>query len=97
MLNFRLLAGFQVGYRVSWACATGQVAERIIEDNTKSWSGDHCMNPPDVPGVFFANREFPGDSIHIMDVGPTVMDLFGVPVPAFCDGKAQLTENRGAA
>ncbi len=28
------------------------------------------------------------DEIDIMDIGPTVLDLFGVPVPAHCDGRS---------
>jgi predicted AlkP superfamily phosphohydrolase/phosphomutase len=90
-----LLVGFSVGWRVSWTCATGVIDERVFEDNVKSWSGDHCMNPPDVPGIFFCSRRLVVDHIDIMDVGPTVLDLFGVPVPAYCDGKPR--RFRGAA
>ncbi|MCH8820289.1 MAG: alkaline phosphatase family protein, partial [Acidobacteria bacterium] len=82
-----LVVGFKPGYRVSWTCATGAVTESVFEDNEKSWSGDHCMNPPDVPGIFFCNRKIESSSVNIMDIGPTVLDLFGVPVPAYCDGK----------
>jgi len=83
-----LLAGFHVGYRASWGCATGVIEEQAISDNLKSWSGDHCMNPPDVPGIFFCNRKLGVDRVNIMDIGPTVLDLFGVPVPDYCDGKS---------
>ena len=86
-----LLVGFRPGWRVSWTCATGVIDEEIFEDNTKSWSGDHCMNPPDVPGIFFCNRRVSSERIDIMDVGPTVLDLFGVPVPPHCDGKPRMT------
>lgn len=82
-----LLVGFRVGYRVSWDCATGVVGDQVIADNTKTWSGDHCMNPPDVPGVFFINRKLGNERVNIMDVAPTVLDLFGVDVPKWCDGK----------
>jgi predicted AlkP superfamily phosphohydrolase/phosphomutase len=85
-----LLVGFHVGWRVSWSCATGIIDEEIFEDNVKSWSGDHCMNPPDVPGIFLCNRELSIERIDIMDIGPTVLDLFGVPVPPYCDGKPRL-------
>jgi predicted AlkP superfamily phosphohydrolase/phosphomutase len=88
-----LLAGFHVGYRASWGCATGSVEEHVISDNLKSWSGDHCMNPPEVPGIFFCNRKLPVESVNIMDIAPTVLDLFGVPVPEYCDGKPFLTES----
>ena len=85
-----LLAGFSVGWRVSWNCATGIIDDEVFEDNVKSWSGDHCMNPPDVPGIFFSNREVGVDPISIMDIGPTVLDLFGVDVPPYCDGEARM-------
>jgi len=51
-----LFVGVHVGWRASWDCATGVINDVIFEDNTKSWSGDHCINPPDVPGIFLANR-----------------------------------------
>ena len=40
-----LLVGYNHGYRNSWACATGRVTETIFEDNTRHWSGDHCVAP----------------------------------------------------
>jgi hypothetical protein len=32
------------------------VAGPVFEDNVKAWSGDHCIDPRLVPGVFFCNR-----------------------------------------
>ena len=87
-----LFVGFNIGYRASWNNATGVVSEQVFEDNTKSWSGDHCMNPPDVPGIFFCNRDVKRDKVNIMDIGPTVLDLFGVRVPSYCDGEPLLPE-----
>jgi predicted AlkP superfamily phosphohydrolase/phosphomutase len=89
-----LFVGFNIGYRASWNNATGVINPEIFEDNTKSWSGDHCMNPPDVPGIFFSNRKIDADKVNIMDIGPTVLDLFGVRVPAYCDGKALMPEKK---
>jgi predicted AlkP superfamily phosphohydrolase/phosphomutase len=85
-----LIVGFSVGYRASWKCATGVIDSEVFEDNERSWSGDHCMNPPDVPGVFFCSRPVEADPVDIMDIGPTLLDLFGVSVPAYCDGKPLL-------
>ena len=51
-----LIIGYNAGYRVSWDGATGVVAGPVFEDNTKAWSGDHCVDPRLVPGVFFCNR-----------------------------------------
>jgi arylsulfatase A-like enzyme len=49
------------------------------------------MNPPDVPGMFFSNRPIDLDRPHITDIAPTVLDLFGVPIPAHMDGKSIMT------
>ena len=46
------------------------------------------MNPPDVPGIFLCNRPIDVGRINIMDIGPTVLDLFGVAVPDYCDGRS---------
>ena len=48
------------------------------------------MNPPDVPGIFFSSRKLNVDKIDIMDIGPTVLDLFGVPVPEHYDGRSAM-------
>ncbi|RPI23776.1 MAG: nucleotide pyrophosphatase [Acidobacteria bacterium] len=92
-----LIVGFAPGYRVSWASVTGAVSPCLFEDNVKSWSGDHCLNPPDVPGIFFTNRKIKAGSVSIMDVGPTVLDLFGVPVPEHCDGVSLMPEGGATA
>ena len=52
-----LIIGYNAGYRISWDCATGVVAGAVFEDNLKPWSGDHCVDPRLVPGVFFCNRK----------------------------------------
>ena len=83
-----LIVGFQPGHRVGWASVTGSVTDAEIEDNVRPWSGDHNFNPPDVPGMLFCNRRISSDDPGIMDIGPTVLDLFGVPVPPYCDGRS---------
>jgi len=82
-----LLVGYEVGYRASWDCAVGVVDDTVLEDNTKSWSGDHCIDPKVVPGVFFCNRRIDANNPRILDIGPTVLKLFGVTPPSHMDGK----------
>jgi predicted AlkP superfamily phosphohydrolase/phosphomutase len=74
-----LLVGYEGGYRNSWECATGAVTEEIFADNTKSWSGDHCVDPEIVPGVFFCNRAITVERPHIADISVSVLRLFGQP------------------
>lgn len=83
-----LLVGFAEGYRASWRAAAGEVEDEIFTDNTKSWSGDHSVDRSQVPGMFFSNRKLDvSKGISLIDVAPTILDLFGVPVPGHMDGK----------
>jgi len=82
-----LIPGFAVGYRDSWDCAKGVISPTVFEDNVKPWSGDHCMDPEIVPGVLFSNLDIKAESPNLMDLGPTVLDLFGVDIPNFMVGK----------
>ncbi|MCZ6603457.1 MAG: alkaline phosphatase family protein, partial [Planctomycetota bacterium] len=82
-----LLVGFQEGYRVSWEGATGKISDEVISDNVKAWSGDHCVDPSLVPGVFFCSEPVETDEISILDIAPTVLDLFGAPIPEQFQGK----------
>jgi len=81
-----LIIGFSPGYRISWDGAVGAGAREVFEDNTKSWSGDHCMDPLAVPGILFCNRKLATDYPNLMDIGPTTLELFGVSRPAHMDG-----------
>ena len=81
-----LIVGCRPGHRVGWLSVTGGVSEDELEDNVRPWSGDHNFNPPDVPGMLFCNRRIAAAMPDIRDIGPTVLDLFGVPVPPHCDG-----------
>ena len=77
-----LIVGYEKGYRASWNCAVGRVTQEVIEPNTKRWSGDHSIDPDQVPGVFFSNwRMGDNGSLSIMDIGPTVLDLYGCRPP----------------
>ena len=83
-----LLVGYNAGYRVSWDCASGVVAGPLFEDNTKPWSGDHCVDPALVPGVFFCSRPIAHDDPALIDIAPTALALFGVDVPAHIEGRS---------
>ena len=81
-----LLVGYNAGYRSSWTCAVGRVTDSVFEDNTKHWSGDHCVDPKIVPGVMFMNRKISKENPHLNDMAPTVLDLFGVEIPKYMQG-----------
>jgi len=83
-----LIVGYERGYRVSWEAAIGKTTKDVFHDNTKAWSGDHCVDPSVVPGVLFCNRPVESEHPRLLDIGPTVLDMFGVAVPEYMDGKA---------
>jgi bisphosphoglycerate-independent phosphoglycerate mutase (AlkP superfamily) len=60
----------------------------VFSDNTKAWSGDHCIHPSLVPGVLFSNYKLNAAEAEIVDLGPTVLELLGVDTPAYMDGKS---------
>ncbi|MCG8419195.1 MAG: alkaline phosphatase family protein [Proteobacteria bacterium] len=89
-----LIVGYAAGWRASWEGVRGIASGEVFSDNTRAWSGDHCIDPKLVPGVLFADRPLAaaGDQDpSIADLAPTLLDLFGVPVPAYMDGSTLVT------
>ena len=86
-----LLVGYEGGYRHSWDCATGSVPLEVFSDNTKSWSGDHCVDPSIVPGVFFCNRPIVGSKPRLIDIPYSILALFGQKPPDYMQGKMIFT------
>ncbi|REJ68557.1 MAG: nucleotide pyrophosphatase [Planctomycetota bacterium] len=88
-----IIIGYNVGYRVSWDSAVGKCAARVFSDNTKAWSGDHCIHPQKVPGIIFSNLKFNTDEPNIIDLAPTALELLGVSKPGYMDGKSLLVDD----
>lgn len=83
-----LIVGYERGYRVSWDTAVGKTATAVFHSNTKAWSGDHCVDPSVVPGVLFSNHVIRGEHPRLLDIAPTILEMFGVPAPEYMDGEA---------
>ena len=83
-----LIIGYNIGYRASWDAAVGKSSAAVIEDNVKSWSGDHCIDHRLVPGVLFCNRKVEAERPGLIDMGPSILDLFGVKVPDYMMGRS---------
>jgi predicted AlkP superfamily phosphohydrolase/phosphomutase len=89
-----LQVGMEDGYRVSWQTTLGGAPQGIVYPNMKKWSGDHGgYDPVTTSGVLISNRPIArrGDSRvnqpSIMDIAPTVLKYFGLPIPGDIDGK----------
>ena len=85
-----LVIGYNPGFRVSWESVTGSIEPEVFSDNLKAWSGDHHVDPKLIPGVLFANRPLEAKEPHIMDIAPTVLNLFAIKVPVYMEGRALL-------
>jgi predicted AlkP superfamily phosphohydrolase/phosphomutase len=83
-----IIVGYNVGYRVAWGSAVGKTAAEVFADNTKAWSGDHCIHPKRVPGVLFSNRKLADIEPNIIDIAPTTLELLGVKKPSYMEGKS---------
>lgn len=89
-----LIVGYSAGWRASWNGVRGIVDDVVFDDNTKAWSGDHCIDPNLVPGVLICNKKLAredGEPSSIADIAPTMLDLFGIPAPRYMDGRSLAT------
>jgi len=80
--------GFNEGYRVSWQTALGGIPPEIIVKNRSNWSGDHCSFDPSITqGILLSNRKSAQESASIIDIAPTVLEIFNLQIPEEMDGK----------
>jgi len=88
-----ILIGYNAGYRASWDCATGVIAGPVFEDNVKAWSGDHVIDPRLVPGILFCSHPVDSEDPGLIDIAPTVLQLFGLTPPPHMDGAPLFRNN----
>lgn len=82
-----LIIGYAAGYRGSWQTALGAAPERILEDNSDAWVGDHCVDPRVVPGVLLANRPILLTDPSLADLTVTILKEFGLAPGAGMRGR----------
>jgi len=90
-----LLVGYYSGYRASWDSVVGKIShDNIMEENRKRWSGDHCIDPEEVPGIIYSNRKLQIDNPGIIDLAPSILKLLGVPIPSYMDGSPFVSDSQ---
>ena len=83
-----LQVGFAEGYRVSWQSTLGGSPPGLVYPNMQKWSGDHgSFDYKSTAGILISNRTVAAEA-RIIDIAPTVLKYFGVPIPHDIDGKA---------
>lgn len=83
-----LIVGFRPGYRMSWQTAIGGTPNKLVEDNVKKWTGDHCMDPNEVPGIVLMNHKAKIKSPTVIDIAPTVLECFKIAQLHQMEGKS---------
>ena len=82
-----LQVGFADGYRVSWQSTLGGSPPGLLYPNKRKWSGDHgSFDYKSTAGILISSRPAAG-SARIIDIAPTVLKYFGVPIPDDIDGR----------
>ena len=82
-----VVCGFNEGYRISWESPLGKFPKNVFVDNKEKWSGDHMGSPEVIPGILASNRPVRAESPALYDLTATILDIFGIPVPAEMIGK----------
>lgn len=77
-----IIMGYFRGWRGSNESALGSVPETVFADNMLKWSGDHCIAADEVPGIVMTNRPILRDQPELLDMAPTILELFGIEPPA---------------
>lgn len=79
---------FREGWRTSWETMLGGIPEGMFADNTKKWSGDHSASDvAETSGILLSNQKVAVAEAAIIDIAPTVLSAFGVPRPAWLEGR----------
>jgi len=83
-----LIVGYYRGYRASWATTQGDLEEQVLSDNDSAWSADHCIAADEVPGVLFSNRPIDREDPALVDLAPTILNVFGMATPPEMTGRS---------
>jgi predicted AlkP superfamily phosphohydrolase/phosphomutase len=83
-----LIIGYRRGYRASWETCLGDLEPEYLSDNELAWSADHCADALEVPGVLFSSRPFRARSPALIDLAPSLLAEFGLPVPSVMTGRS---------
>jgi len=83
-----LVVGFAEGYGASLENVVGAAGGNVIEENRRKRSADSSGAPVDqVPGFVFCNRPISYEDPSILDLAPTILHYFDLPVSQDMQGR----------
>jgi predicted AlkP superfamily phosphohydrolase/phosphomutase len=82
-----LLVGYSRGYRTSWESPLGSFPKEVFRDNHSPWSGDHCMDYRQVPGILVTNRRITSSAPSLADVTASLLHEYDIAAPQAMLGK----------
>jgi Type I phosphodiesterase / nucleotide pyrophosphatase len=71
-----LIVGYAKGTRCSDESALGGIPAEVIVDNTRMWSGDHCMDHEAVPGLLLTNRPLRSPAASLRELAAAIVAEF---------------------
>jgi predicted AlkP superfamily phosphohydrolase/phosphomutase len=75
-----LQVGMAEGYRIGTSSA-------VLAPSLTKWSADHAaLDYHAVPGTLISSRPITGGKPRVIDIAPTVLRYFGMPIPTEIDG-----------
>lgn len=77
-----VVVGYAAGYGNSNTATMGGVGKSILRDNRgNDFTGNHLMDPSQVPGILLTNRKLSRDGHDLTDLTATLLDHYGLDVP----------------
>jgi predicted AlkP superfamily phosphohydrolase/phosphomutase len=73
-----MVVGYAKGTRAADASALGDVGNKVLTDNEKPWSGDHCMDMPAVPGILATSRPLKRPVTQLKNLAAAVLAEFEI-------------------
>jgi predicted AlkP superfamily phosphohydrolase/phosphomutase len=73
-----IIVGWNRGYRNSWHSILGGLSNEVFTDNLDKWSGDHCIDPNQVPAALASNRKISKQDPSLCDITATILKEFRI-------------------
>ena len=84
-----IIVGCNLSYGLDYFCATGGIGKELLADNLNRWSGDHIIDPHQVPAILLSNLKLDVRRAPIIwDLAPTILKIFGIQKPPIMRGNS---------